>query len=156
MSQRTLNAALTALPTHSAATLRQEWQRLHGAEPSLCLSPDLMRRGIAYKLQEATLGGMPSALRKHLLAAASGEVTSQPVASIAPAHLSRGTTLVRDWHGQTYTVTVLQGGFDYLGRHYASLSQIAREITGVGWSGPRFFGLHRKERGRMGGVGADA
>lgn len=156
MSQRTLDAALAALPTHSAATLRQEWQRLHSAEPSLCLSPDLMRRGIAYKLQEATLGGLPSALRRHLLAAAGGEVTSQPAMPVAPAHLSPGTTLVRDWHGQTYTVAVLREGFEYLGRHYASLSQIAREITGVGWSGPRFFGLHRKERGQIGGAGADA
>ena len=156
MSQRTLDAALAALPTHTSTTLRQEWQRLHDAAPSLGLSPDLLRRGIAYKLQEAALGGLPSNLRKHLVAAAGAEVTSQPAMPVAPTHLSPGTTLVRDWHGQTYTITVLQGGFEYLGRHYASLSQIAREITGVGWSGPRFFGLHRKERGRMGGAGANA
>jgi hypothetical protein len=27
------------------------------------------------------------------------------------------------------------------GKHYGSLSQVARAITGARWSGPRFFGL---------------
>ena len=34
-----------------------------------------------------------------------------------------------------------RSGFEYGGRAYASLTSIAREVTGTAWSGPRFFGL---------------
>ena len=33
-----------------------------------------------------------------------------------------GATLVRSWRGQTHTVQVLDGGFEYQGEHFASLS----------------------------------
>ena len=49
--------------------------------------------------------------------------------------------LVRDWHGRSHTVEVTDRGFLYAGRHYRSLSEVARAITGARWSGPRFFGL---------------
>lgn len=52
-----------------------------------------------------------------------------------------GTRLVREWHGLNHIVEVESDGFRYEGRKYASLSEIAREITGTRWSGPRFFGL---------------
>ena len=57
--------------------------------------------------------------------------------------LQTGTTLVRTWRGRAYEVTVLDEGraFRYRDAEYASLSEIAREITGARWSGPRFFGL---------------
>jgi hypothetical protein len=36
-------------------------------------------------------------------------------------------------------------GFCWRGQVYASLSTIARQITGTSWNGPRFFGLRGKE-----------
>ena len=38
-------------------------------------------------------------------------------------------------------MTVANSGFEYDGQWYASLSEIARLITGTRWSGPLFFGL---------------
>jgi len=35
-------------------------------------------------------------------------------------------------------------GYSYDGEKYASLSEIAMEITGTKWNGPRFFGLRTK------------
>ena len=55
--------------------------------------------------------------------------------------LKPGTVLVRDYHGQRYTVTVVPDGFNWQGTTYASLSAIPRAITGTAWSGPRFFAL---------------
>ena len=52
-----------------------------------------------------------------------------------------GTRLVREWQGRTHTVLVTDTGFEYAGKHYPSLSAIARAITGTRWSGPAFFGL---------------
>jgi len=36
---------------------------------------------------------------------------------------------------------VLESGFAYDGKTFASLSEIASAITGTRWNGPRFFGL---------------
>jgi hypothetical protein len=55
--------------------------------------------------------------------------------------LKPGTVLVREYQGQRHTVTVAPDGFDWQGTTYASLSAIARAITGTAWSGPRFFAL---------------
>jgi Protein of unknown function (DUF2924) len=57
---------------------------------------------------------------------------------------SRAARLVREWHSRTHTVAVLDDAFEFEGRRYRSLTQIAREITGAHWSGPRFFGLARR------------
>src|SRR5450432_2998857 len=55
-----------------------------------------------------------------------------------------GTILRRGWKGQTILVEVLPNGFRYENRQYASLSNIAVEITGTRWNGFAFFGLMRK------------
>ncbi|MBL0115704.1 MAG: DUF2924 domain-containing protein [Sphingomonadales bacterium] len=60
--------------------------------------------------------------------------------------LKPGTRLVRHWHEKVHCVTVLDHGFEFEQRHYSSLTQIARQITGAAWSGPRFFGLKRKHQ----------
>jgi Protein of unknown function (DUF2924) len=50
--------------------------------------------------------------------------------------LKPGTVLVREYDGQRHTVTVMADGFEWQGTTYASLSAIARAITGTAWSGP--------------------
>ena len=52
-----------------------------------------------------------------------------------------GTVLRRSWKGRTILVEVVSKGFRYEGRQYSSLSNIAFEITGTRWNGPKFFGL---------------
>ena len=77
-----------------------------------------------------------------------GDVTQNRVARLKP-----GAKLVREWRGEVHTVIVMEDGFEWKGGHRRSLSAIAREITGVHWSGPRFFGLNGKA-GRQTGVRA--
>ena len=60
--------------------------------------------------------------------------------------LKAGARLVRDWGERRHVVLVRADGYVFEDRHYTSLSQIASDITGAHWSGPRFFGL--KTRGR--------
>jgi hypothetical protein len=59
-----------------------------------------------------------------------------------------GTILVREWQGIAHRVTMLDCGVSFKGKRYRSLSEVAREITGSRWSGPRFFGLrsHHTEK----------
>jgi Protein of unknown function (DUF2924) len=59
-----------------------------------------------------------------------------------------GTRIVREWQGRLHEVSVLENGFEYGGRTYRSLSEIAREITGTRWSGPAFFGMRKRETRR--------
>jgi hypothetical protein len=71
------------------------------------------------------------------------------LAQITAPPLAPGTRLVREWNERTIKVTVLDAGYMFDDRHFTSLSQIARHVTGTQWSGPRFFGL-RKNRKRRG------
>ncbi len=127
-----------ALDGLSLAAIRKRWQRTYNAAVPPGLSRDLMVRGLAHKAQVAVHGGLTPANRRKL------RTLAQQLESGAAAFdrtLKPGTRLVRTWHGRSHTVTVLKDGFEYDGDRYASLSVIAREITGARWSGPRFFGL---------------
>jgi hypothetical protein len=55
-----------------------------------------------------------------------------------------GTALERIYRGQITRVTVLANGFEYHGKHYASLSAIAHRVTGTRWNGFHFFGLKQE------------
>ena len=156
--QGALEATLSAFVQADTKTLQAEWRRLHRAPAPPTLSHDLLLRGVAYKLQEAALGGLPPISKRKLAAWGQGaEEEMRSGSNAAPTvHLKSGTTLLRAWHGQTHTVQVLEDGYEHKGKRYSSLSHIAKTITGTHWSGPRFFGL-TKRRGPSGvGGSADA
>jgi hypothetical protein len=93
---------------------------------------------IAWRLQEQAFGGLDRESLTFLdgLARHGG---------LPRRRLKPGTVLVRDYDGQRHTVTVAADGFEWQGTTYASLSAIARAITGTAWSGPRFFALRPNE-----------
>ena len=130
-----LEQRLAALESMESLELRKEWERAYKT-PAPMLSSDLLRLGIAWKLQEKQFGGFDRATRQMLNAPARADVKAS-----TPRKLTPGTRLVRDWHGVGHSVTVVEDGFDHDGRHWPSLTAIARHITGAKWSGPRFFGL---------------
>ena len=137
---------LKALADISLEGLRIEWRRLYRCTPPARLSRDLLQRSIAHRLQEEVLGGLSTAAQRQLAAMARSLAANGKLAAPPAVRLKPGTTLVREWHGRTHTVFVLEKGFEHNGTHHASLTQIARSITGAHWSGPRFFGLRRRDR----------
>ena len=137
-----LPSSLPSLQSLSLDALRCEWRRLYRSEPPR-ISRDLLLRGIAYRRQELEHGGLGKTTRRKLKTLAkmfrtTGRVSPDPGLALKP-----GARLVREWHGRTHTVTVTEDGFEYAGTSYASLTKIAKKITGAHWSGPRFFGLVR-------------
>jgi Protein of unknown function (DUF2924) len=138
MGRRALTS-LERLEELGTVELKEEWARCHGA-PAPSLASDLMRLGIAYKLQEKKKGGL-SRESKRLLRQAIAVARQDNAAATSPRRLTPGTRLVRDWHGTGHTVTVLDDGFEYDGRTWRSLTAIAEAITGTHRNGPRFFGL---------------
>jgi hypothetical protein len=127
---------LAALTEMDRAALLQRWRRAFGREAPPRLSRTLMEKAIAYDLQVKAFGGLPARTRRALRAAAKADRKS--ALSKLP---SRGTRLVRAWHGTRHEVEVLEDGYLWRGARHRSLSAIARAITGTKWSGPRFFGL---------------
>ena len=135
--------ALALLPGLDTAALRAEWERLHRRPPPHDLTRDLLLRGIAHRLQELAFGGLSPAMARRL-ATSGAPITATRTRRAKVGRLKPGTVLVRGWQGRTHTVVVRDGGFEYRGRLYRSLSVVAREITGAHWSGPRFFRLAGK------------
>jgi hypothetical protein len=138
--QRTEPAAIEAeiarLRSLALDALRRRWRVVFGRTPPAGLSKDLLGRMMAWRLQEQAFGGLDRESLSFLegLARHGGSPRRQ---------LKPGTVLVRDYQGQRHTVTVAADGFNWQGATYASLSAIARAITGTAWSGPRFFALAR-------------
>ncbi len=136
-------AELRVIRNLPRAALMARWTAAYGRLPPKGLSRRLLEHAAAYHLQVKAFGGLKPVIRRRLLAAAdrtpgTGVTT---VSTALPKTLAPGSRLVREWRGRSHTVEVLDQGFLCDGRHYASLSEIARFITGTRWSGPRFFGL---------------
>jgi hypothetical protein len=127
---------LAALADMDRAALLQRWRRAFGRDAPPRLSRSLMEKAIAYGLQAKAFGGLSCRTRRALRAAAKADGRSS--LSKLP---SRGTRLIREWHGTVHEVEVLEDGYLWRGVRHRSLSAIARAITGTRWSGPRFFGL---------------
>ena len=133
-----LDDELTALAGLSPAQLREKWEAVEGKGAPTVPSA-LLRRLVAQRMQERRHGGLPALVLRELLRPTPDR--SAPATLRSQVQLTPGTRLVREWNGQTVTVEVLDIGFDYAGRTWRSLSEIARHVTGAHWSGPRFFGL---------------
>jgi len=98
-------------------------------------------RAIAYRLQEQAFGGLKPSTRRQLARVAEETAGGNSPKKPQSRKAGMGTILVREWQGNSHHVTVLDDGVAFNGKRYRSLSEVAREITGSRWSGPRFFGL---------------
>lgn len=143
------------LPTPA---LRQIWQQRMGSKPCP-LVKCLLQHELAWHAQRPSGVGLDAETRALLRAAIRQAVATHAEDDGSPnvgaaarrlsprrtVSLSTGGRLVRTWNGVTHEVTIHDHGkrFEYQGKTYRSLTQIAKEITGAHWSGPRFFGLNR-------------
>ena len=135
-----IEAELEQLKSMPIVGLRARWRAKFKSEPPKAFGPDLLRRSIAYKLQEDAYGGLDRATAR-LLKQLMAQHSKTPGKIVMPRRIMPGAVMVRKWKGQAHRVTVLEEGFAYEGKPYQSLSEIARLITGTRWNGPRFFGL---------------
>ena len=133
-----LDAELGRIAAMTIDQLRDLWRETRGREPPEALTKDLIARALAHFLQDERLGGLRPDLRELL--------ASLPTKGAAPMrHLKVGSVIVREHRGAVHEVMIVPDGFCWQGKVYASLSTIARKITGTNWNGPRFFGLRGGE-----------
>jgi len=114
--------------------LRDAWRRLVGSEPPN-VSRGLLLLALAWELQARTYGGLSKEAQRVLRGDGAARTRSSP---------SPGTRYVRAWRGEAQIVSVApDGALVCKDQRFASLSAVARAITGTRWSGPAFFGVGR-------------
>jgi hypothetical protein len=143
-SDSALTEGLRDLAGLSRPDLVSQFRDVFRKRPGPHISGQLIMLALAHRLQEQAQGGLNAQSRRQLGRLAAALVEGRPVNVQPKPRFRTGTRLLRRWRGQSYHVTVLAQGFEYDGRRYQSLSEIAREITGTRWSGPAFFGLRRE------------
>lgn len=134
-------AAIEAMSTRER---KAEWERHASGPVPPAYGSGLLARALAWEVQTRAYGGLSKAEIRRLTNFGSSGKMEPATGTILP-----GTWLSRTWHGEVHQVIVLERSFEYRGRRYSSLSEIAREITGTQWSGPRFFGLKSPRLGRL-------
>lgn len=136
-----VKAELDWLPTVPISQLRARYRELFRADPPKAFGPDLLRRSIAQRIQEKAYGGLSQATRRLLDQLVKAAIAKPNGRLELPRRIKPGSELVRTWKGKSHRVMVMAEGFAYGGKTFGSLSEIASDITGTNWSGPRFFGL---------------
>ena len=153
---------IATLPTLTVAQLRQRYADVFGEATRAAHKAWLVKR-IAWRLQALAEGDLSQRARQRAAELANDAdlrlgppktpTLSAPVSSAAssvPEPAPRvpdrrlplpGAVLTRPYKGQLLQVTVLQSGFAYQGKVFASLSALAKAITGSHCNGYLFFRL---------------
>lgn len=156
---------LAALRSMTVAQLRERYLEVFD-EPTRSRNKDWLFKKIAWRIQELAEGGLseqalasideladdvPVRWRQRRSQSntpatevdrADAEVPDSRDPRLPPA----GTVLTRAYKGVDHKLTVLDDGFEYRGERHASLSKLARDITGTNWNGFLFWGLQRRSR----------
>lgn len=148
-----LSAEIAGLESFGLNQLRARWKLLYETEAPPHLSRDLLRRAVAYRIQENLLGGLKPATRRLLERVAENARAHKPTKVAPMRKVGPNTILIREWGGTRHEVTILENGAMFRGKRYRSLSQVARVITGTNWSGPLFFGLKAPAKEASNGAG---
>jgi len=128
-------STLGELKAMALQDLKTFYLEFFDTQPPARASRDFLIGNISWAMQAQQRGQDPYRLRVQLISSAGKQAISSKI------QYKPGTRLIREWKGVTHEVIVAAKGFRWQKRHYRSLSQIAREIPGARWSGPRFFGI---------------
>jgi ribosomal protein S13 len=134
---------LQALTKLDITELQQRWRAEFKSPAPHGASRPFLLGHLAWHLQAKQHGGLGRAAARQLQRLiqqmqTGKELTSQHAITIKP-----GTKLLREYQGTKHEVIVTERGYRYQNTDYASLSAIARTITGTQWNGKLFFGVKR-------------
>lgn len=154
---------VATLERMTVAELRARYAEVAGEPARSSSKPHLIKR-IAWRVQANREGGLSERARRRAEELAEGtdlRLTPPPrkAAPVGPTvtlsvpngsdgvPIRPGTLLRRAYKGRTIVVRVLaDGGFEYEGERYGSLSAVAKRVTGSHWNGLHFFGLRPARR----------
>ena len=143
----------------TVSELRGEFEKVWGEPTSSNNRPYLVKR-IAWRMQAAARGGLSESAREMARELArDADLRVRPPRSVHAAYtraegeddmpskemLRAGSRLVRVYRGRRIEVDVLERGFVWDGREFASLTAVAHAVTGSNWNGRLFFGLTKRK-----------
>jgi len=159
MTTTTMTAQLHALQGLSTPQLRAKYCELFG-EDTHSHNREFLFKRIAWRLQEQTYGGLSQRTKARLTTLVDESlirvrppkdfqpgVDAGSAPDLTPATPCAGKIISRLYKGKRIEVEMLDNGFLYEGTVYASLSAVAKTVTGSHCSGRAFFGLAGKEQG---------
>ena len=92
------------------AALKQRWRVLYRTEAPVRIGQALLLQAVAYRLQERVLGGLKPSTRRLLERTAEDNVDRRPPTEAPASKVTPGSELIREWHGVSHRVTVLEDG----------------------------------------------
>jgi hypothetical protein len=158
ISREQIDAELHALDGVALDSLRLQWRNRWGRLAPAHLSRSLLLRIMVYRIQAETYGDLDRQIARRLdrlgqeaedpasgataalgVSNAGGTAIAKARSPAPPLVLKAGALLTREWQGRIERVMALEQGFAWNGKTYGSLSGVAWAISGVKWSGHRFF-----------------
>ena len=156
--------AVKALVDMTVVELRERYAEVFG-EPTTSRHKDHLRKRIAWGLQAQAEGGLSERARRRAVELAD-ETALRLRAPNKAAHAAPpertvtgrlkvpadrrlpmvGSVLTRVYKDREIKVIVRTDGFEYEGETYASLSAVAKAVTGSHWNGYLFFGLTEEKK----------
>ncbi len=134
--RKTVQRQLLELQSLELPQLTEKWRALFGHEPP-GYGVVFMRRRLAHRIQELMYGAVSEETMRRI-----SRINTK--ISRSNSGLRRGTQIKRVWNGAEYLVTVTDGGYEYDGQIFKTLSAVAKKITGAHWNGNRFFGFNKE------------
>ena len=144
--------------------LQLEWMKVFG-EPARSTNREHLWKRLAWKVQEQVYGGLSERAKTRIEELVpAGSVRAKTPNVVAPAadpalptgcHRSHrdprlpspGTVISKTYKGTELRVTVRDDGYEFDGAMYASLTAVAKHLTGCkSINGKLFFGLTQRKR----------
>ncbi len=158
MKAQELICEIEALKQLTTPDLLDRYDEVYGKPPRVKRREHVLRR-LAWKIQEVRLGGLSGTAKKRLKELRTSlriRECSNTQLSVSARSLKRrpddptpGTILVRRYKGTDVCVTTLEDGrYSWEGKTFASLSAVARAVTGSHWNGRMFFRLTSRKKAR--------
>lgn len=98
------------------------------------------KTSLKIKIWTAQYGGLSETIEAQIENLVAQYEKENFVQKVKPSIID-GSMLLREYHGKTYTITVLAKGYLYENKVYRSLSAVANKITGTHCNGKKFFGV---------------
>ena len=155
-------ARIATLRRLTVGELREEYLKAFGEETK-SRNRDWIFRQVAWQIQALAEGGLSERAKRRaaelaresdvrprsrqLLTPGQPPAAAPRIVQVGPVRDLTGplpgTVLCRDYKDRNVVVRVMEDGFEWDGRVFASLSAVAKAVTGAHWNGHLFFGLRK-------------
>ncbi len=140
LTTRVINVSMDNLKSLTTKELQNKWQEIFNV-----LAPKGYTK--LYLIKELTwyfkYNKLPSKLQNKInnLVDNYEKTKTVNVKKIKKFNVAIGTKFIREFKGEKYEVIAVDGGFNFNGKLYKTLSAVANVITGTHWNGKKFFGV---------------